>query len=173
MLLPLFLKLLRNPLLLKLFLKSLLFLVLHGRVAGRKLDLKVEGFEMLRRTLLGIFLLPLGVGSDFLLGLLLPLLVLILIVDISPQVLYVGVLFLLFVTGKGLPTITTFLLLEFLLFFLLLLPTFSSFDDHLFASFFVLLELLRNLRSGFVPFTHYLNYYSTVMPQPPTEHVRP
>ena len=105
------------------------------------------------------FLFPLGIGLYLLIFFLLAVLVLVLIMHIAAEIFDVCIFLLLFMFGKCLLTILTFLLLNFSLLLLLLLASFSSLDDHLLPTLLVLYELLAQLRGLFIPFTHYLNCY--------------
>ena len=78
---------------------------------------------------------------------------------IAAEIFDVCIFLLLFMFGKCLLTILTFLLLNFSLLLLLLLASFGSLDDHLLPALLVLYELLAQLRGLFIPFTHYLNCY--------------
>ena len=105
------------------------------------------------------FLFPLGIGLYLLIFFLLAVLVLVLIMHIAAEIFDVCIFLLLFMFGKCLLTILTFLLLNFSLLLLLLLASFGSLDDHLLPALLVLQELLAELWGLFIPFTHYLNCY--------------
>jgi len=85
---------------------------------------------------------------------------LMLIMHVISKIAKVGIFFLSFVLSESLLSTFYLLFLCLRLFFLHLSASSTSLDDHLFATFFVLNELLAELGCLLIPFAHFeLSYY--------------